>query len=241
MAAALALAGCGEQVSVTGVVRDNFADPVAGAEITVGGRLVATTGADGEFTFSYGPGQRVPLRIDGERIAPAEYGLAVGAQRAPLEIVVQLMPPEPGLWVVRADDYQRVQPCTLTVESDGAAGVRYFAQQPNPTDTYPDDEGNITFVDTGEPVGDFGSEIAEIANSGLFYQTEGTTPALERVTVQIVPITEVRPAFQSAGRWFKGRFGQGTYVQYDRVAVPPFNHARPNVGGRCYFLRRLYG
>lgn len=240
---ALALAACGEPPGpVIGSVHDNFGDPVADAKVVVGGRLVATTGADGEFEFSYRAGQRVPLRIEGESIAPAEYGLAIGSQqRAPIEIIVQLMPPEPGLWVVREGDYQPVPTCTLTAEPYDAANTRYFARQEAAAEVYPDELGSITFLDTNEPVGGQGSELAKVATNGVFYRTERTTLAADTVISETIATTDLTPEFQSAGHWFTARLRQGTYVRYDRIVVPPTATPIPDIRGRCYLLRRLYG
>lgn len=237
VAALLALAGCGEKTVVTGTVHDNFGDPVAGADVLVEGRELATTGGDGAFEFTYTPGQRVALRIEGEGYVAGQYTLAIGSRGAPVDLVIQRMPPTPGLWAVDAQGYHALRNCTLTSRPYDSANMRYFVDEGIPAEVIPDIRGIVMFVDTGEPVGGLGPRMARVNNDHLFYRTERTIATLDTIFTENVLLSEVRPEFQSAGRWFNARLPEGTYVQYDRVAVPPFSNVVPNADGRCYLVR----
>ncbi len=237
VAALLALAGCGEKTVVTGTVHDNFGDPVAGVDVLVEGREMATTGTDGAFEFMFAPGRRVPLRVEGEGYAAGDYTLAIGSQGAPVDLVVQRMPPAPGLWAVDAEGYHALRNCTQTSRPYDSANMRYFVDEGIPAEVVPDIRGIVMFVDTGEPVGGLGTRMARVNNDHLFYRTERTIATLDTVFTENVLLSEVTPAFKSSGRWFNARLPEGTYVQYDRVAIAPFSNVVPNAEGRCYLMR----
>jgi len=237
VAALVALAGCGERATVTGVVRDNFGAPVEGAQVTVDGRAMAATAADGTFRFDYAPG-RVPFLIEGEGYAPAEYSLAIAREEEPpLEIVVQRMPPEPGLWAVGAEGYLALRNCSQVAQPVNAADMRYLVDKGIPAELTPNEAGAVTFVDTGEPVGGLGTRMARVGTNRLFYRTERTISTIDTVFTETVFTTPIEPQFRSAGSWFNARLPEGTFVQYDRVGLPPYNNVVPNVEGRCYLFR----
>jgi hypothetical protein len=235
--ALVALAGCGERVTVTGIVRDNFGAPVEGAQVTVDGRDVAATAADGTFRFDYAPG-RVPFLVEGEGYVPAEYSLAIArAEEPPLEVVVQRLPPEPGLWAVGAEDYVPLRNCSQVGQTVNAADVRYLIDKGVPAELVPGEDGTVTFVDTGEPVGGQGTRMARVGTNRLFYRTERTISTIDTVFTDTVFTNPIEPEFRSAGNWFTARLPEGTFVQYDRVGLPPYNNIVPNAAGRCYLFR----
>ena len=235
--ALLVLAGCGERSVVTGMVRDNFGVPVEGAQINVDGRNMAATGADGSFRFSYAPG-RVPFLIEGDGYVPAEYSLAIARVEEPLlEIVVQRLPPEPGLWVVGADGYLPVRNCSQIGQPSNVADMRYLIDKGIPAEVVPDEAGFVTFLDTGEPIGGLGTRIARVGANRVFYRTERTISTTDTVFTETVFTTQMTPEFRSQGSWFTARLSEGAFVQYDRVALPPYSNVVPNAEGRCYFFR----
>lgn len=236
-ALSLALTGCGETTVVTGAVHDNFGDPVAGVDILVDGSQTTSTDAEGGFEFSHPPGQRVALRVEGDGYAVGDFTLAVGRGGAPVALVVQRMPPAPGLWVLGAEGYQAIRTCTQTARPYGSANMRYFVDEGIPTEVFPSPQGIVAFVDTGIVDGEPDTRMARVGNDHLFYRTEARTSNADAVFTENVATSEVTPTFKSTGRWFNARLNEGTYVQYDRLAVPPFNNFVPDGEGRCYLFR----
>ncbi|MFO1184420.1 MAG: carboxypeptidase-like regulatory domain-containing protein [Bauldia sp.] len=228
--ALMALAGCSPSNTMTGIVRDNFGNPIEGVAVSVEkSDYTAVTDKTGRYRVGYEPGG-VNIRFAKDGYAPGRFGIRLGKKASqPIDVVVlQKLPGADGLWLVGESGYTRAGTCKLRTDFNTTARtttVSVIGGEPTVLPAANPPPRVLTFLDT-HIWQSFGvrqtAQLYRILGSSQGYEILNAFPqGIGTQVNSLLPRTDDVPAPQtttaSIGRTFTSRLDDGTYVYVGRV------------------------
>lgn len=246
--ALLALAGCSPSYTMSGLVKDNFGNPLEGVSVSVDATgYTAVTDKTGRYRVGFDPGA-VNIRFAKDGYVPGHFGIRLARQAAvAIDVVVlQKVAPGDGLWLVTADGYQRAGTCRLRNDfSPTARTTTVLVAAGEPTVLAPPSAAPrvLTFFDNHvwQALGvKQTAQLYRVIGAGQGYDILNAFPQGIGMQVQsLLPRTDDLPppasTTASIGRTFTSRLEDGTYVYVGRVPQAGIGLV-PDAGNACFMF-----